>query len=86
MILAAVAGRPFVAVAYDQKVRGVAIELDAADQVVALDALTTATLSAAIDRAGDPARQRRVAVRLAALRDRRPAIEAEIEQAFPGLA
>jgi polysaccharide pyruvyl transferase CsaB len=84
MILAAVAGRPFVAVAYDQKVRGVAIELDAADQVVGLESLTTAALDAAIERAGDGAARLRIGTRLTELRDRRASLSAAIERALRG--
>jgi polysaccharide pyruvyl transferase CsaB len=84
MILAAVAARPFVAVAYDPKVQGVAGELDAADLVIPLETLTAATLDAGIERAGDPARRGRIAARVAALRERRGGIGAEIGTALRG--
>ncbi len=84
MILAAVAARPFVAVAYDPKVQGVAGELDAADLVVALETVTAATLNAGIERADDFERQQRVAARVAALRERRGGIGADIGNALRG--
>jgi polysaccharide pyruvyl transferase WcaK-like protein len=71
MILAAVAGRPFVAIAYDAKVRGVADELNAADLVVEPRSLAAGTLQAALERAVEPTTQRRIALRMTEIRQRR---------------
>jgi polysaccharide pyruvyl transferase CsaB len=54
MILASLAGTPWVAIGYDDKVLTVARELGASDQVVGLRTLDPGSLAAAMLRASDP--------------------------------
>ena len=78
MLLAAVAGRPFVVIGYDDKIAAVAAELDAADLVVPLGLADTATLLGALAHAEEPATRKRVAARVKALRARRAEIAARL--------
>jgi polysaccharide pyruvyl transferase WcaK-like protein len=78
MLLAAVAGRPFVVVGYDDKISAVAAELDAADLVVPLELADTATLLGALARAEEPGTRKRVEARVEVLRARRIEIAARL--------
>ena len=78
MLLAAVVGRPFAVVGYDEKIAAVAAELDAADLVVPLGLADSATLLAALARAEAPEARKRVAARVEAMQVTRVEIAARL--------
>jgi polysaccharide pyruvyl transferase WcaK-like protein len=84
LLLAALAGTPCVAVAYDAKVRSVAEQLGIGDQVVGLAALDGPDVLSALADLGTPERRHEVADRVEALRRQRIEIAAAIVSALRG--
>lgn len=78
MLLAAIAGRPFVAVGYDDKVFSVAAELDATSCVVPLAEVTADRLAATLAVAESDVERQRVAARVSVLRARGAEIAASL--------
>jgi polysaccharide pyruvyl transferase CsaB len=82
MLLAAIAGRPVVAVGYDDKVFSLAAELGAASCVVPLAEVTADRLAATLAVAESDPERERVAAHVSALRVRRAEVAATLVEPF----
>lgn len=84
LLLAAVAGVPAVAVAYDAKVNAAARQLGLGDLVVDLASLTTDDIMSRLELAGEPARRVKLAAEIDRVRSQLPDVAAAVDHAIRG--
>lgn len=82
MLLAAVQGVPFVAIGYDDKISGIASELNAAELVEPLASVSAGALHERLRRAESPETRGRIAARVGSLQAEAPRVRAALRAAL----